>query len=74
MVCKCDKKSNAMKLQSNSSINSTVLENVGFNAEVVTIRNGKKTKRVLSTYDSFASQTNLNYTVKDELELDTAYT
>ena len=30
-------------------------------------------KRVLLTYDSFASHTTLNFTIKDKLELNTTY-
>jgi hypothetical protein len=54
-VCKCESKNGGTKIQNNSSINNTALGSVGFDTEVVTIRNGKKMKQVLLPYASFAS-------------------
>ena len=53
----------------NACVNKTILGHVGFDTEVVTIRNGKKSKKVLLTYDSFASHTTVHGAVKDELGL-----
>ena len=39
-ICKCEKK--AVKIQSNSCINSTILGNVGFDTEMIVIRNGQE--------------------------------
>ena len=50
---------------------STVLGNVGFDTEEVTVRHNEKMKRVLLTYDSFASHTTMNYAVKEDLQLNT---
>ena len=75
-VCKCEKgesKNGGTKIQTNSSINNIALGSVGFDTEVVTIRNEKKMKQVQLTYDSFASHTTLNSVLKDELRLDTTY-
>ena len=47
--------------------------NVGFDTEVVVVRNGKKMMKTILTYDSFASHTTLNYVVRDKLSLDTKY-
>ena len=44
---------------------------MGFDSEIVSIRNGKKIKRVLLTYDSFASHTSMDVSLKDELQLST---
>ena len=68
MVCKCEEKDKIFK---NSSINQTAIGSVGFDSEIVSIRNGKKVKRVLLTYDSFASHTSMDVSLKDELQLST---
>ena len=68
MVCKCKEKDKIFK---NLSINQTAIGSVGFDSEIVSIRNGKKVKRVLLTYDSFASHTSMDVSLKDELQLST---
>ena len=68
-ICKCEKK--AVKIQSNSCINSTILGNVGFDTEMIVIRNGKRMMRTILTYDRFASHTTMSDVVKDELCLET---
>ena len=65
MVCKCKEKDKIFK---NSSINQTAIGSVGFNSEIVSIRNGRKVKRVLLTYASFASHTSMDVSLKDELQ------
>ena len=62
-----------LPLQNNTSVNSTAFENVGFDTEEVIVRHGEKMKRVLLTYDLFASHTTMNYAVKEDLQLDTKY-
>ena len=66
MVCKCEEKDKIFK---NSSINQTAIGSVGFDCEIVSIRNGKKVKKVLLTYDSFASHTSMDVSLKNELQL-----
>ena len=44
-VCKCEKSNQTSHLQNNTSVNSTVLGNVGFETEEVIVRNGEKMKR-----------------------------
>ena len=72
IICKCsDSKWTKPKIQQNSTnlVNRAVLGSIGFDTEMVVIRNGNKQRRVLLTYDSFASHTTLNKTLKQELGL-----
>ena len=74
-------KLNAMKVQNHTdvkltrytrwyaNINQTAIGSVGFDCEIVSIRNGKKVKKVLLTYDSFASHTSMDVSLKNELQL-----
>ena len=73
-VCKFEKSNHTLPLQNNTAVNSTALGNVVFDTEEVIVINTRKMKRVLLTYDSFASHTTMNYAVKEELQLDTVLT
>ena len=57
MICKCEDKGD--KIFKNSSINQTAIGSVGFDSEI--------------TYDSFASHTSMDISLKDELQLTDKY-
>ena len=70
IICKCpDSKWKLQKIQQNSTnvVNQAVLGAIGSDSEMVVIRNGNKQRKVLLTYDSFASHTTLNKALKQEL-------
>ena len=72
IICKCSASNwNKPRIQQNAThvVNGSALGVVGFDSEMVIIKNGNKQKRVLLTYDSFASHTTMNESLQKELGL-----
>ncbi len=72
IICKCAESKWKPVIQQNSTsvVNQATLSAVGFDTEWVLIHNKGVTRKALLTYDSYASHTTLNRTLKEELALE----
>ena len=64
-LCQCPKP----VIMNNVTDNRSVLGQVGFNSEIITIKSQHTSKRVLVTFDSYASHSSISADLKDELDL-----
>ena len=72
LICKCSESNwRKPRIQNNATnvVNGSALGVVGFESEMVVIKNGNKQKRVMLTYDSFASHTTMNESLQQDLGL-----
>ena len=53
----------------NATVNKCVLGQIGFQSEIITVRSPNKAKRVIVTFDCFASHSSMSSELKDELGL-----
>ena len=75
LICKCAQsnfRKPSIKNNATNVINGTALGVVGFESEFVIIKNGDKRKKVLLTYDSFASHSTMNEGLQKVLDLTTS--
>ena len=53
----------------NATVNKCVLGQIGFQSEIITVRSANKSRRVIVTFDCFASHSSMSSELKDELGL-----
>ena len=61
-LCQCPQPN----IMNNATVNKSVLGQVGFNSEIITIRSQHKSKKVLVTFDSYASHSSISPELKDD--------